>query len=394
MIFDAERIGLVFRMVQDVDSPRKEPAVVVERLGLDEHIRARLLGIRDDLERENLENILTVRALPARHRCGKDVGETEQEPGFVRDQAMLEQAEQLPLALVAVDVVEELQGRLRAPAQEERREGVRRRPLQDVGDFRPEGLLFDAGTQRVDARDDEAVELLVPNVAERAIELTDVIGGRIPGVTPSRYAAHVRVRRDEGEIHLQHRVAEPKCELAFGRDLVRHQVDDRDLQRTNVLLFGAAAVDRQRAAERRQEGWISWLWMMTGILEGSLTQTFARPGAAKANINYSRHDPFSVNYRFDGRLTPGCERWARQDRGGGGPRYANRRPTRRLPGSRVRAPDRPPRETPPICTLAGQPIEAAIGAIVVRPSLLFANVIDNVPPTVRDYGRTSSAPKR
>jgi hypothetical protein len=84
-------------------------------------------------------------------------------------------------------------------------------------------------------------------------------------VTPSRHAAHVRVGRDEGEVHLQHRVAEPKGELALGRDLVRHQVDDRNLQRADVLLFGAAAVDRQRAAERRQEGWISWLWMMTGI---------------------------------------------------------------------------------------------------------------------------------
>jgi hypothetical protein len=35
MIFDAERIGLVFRMVQDAP-PRKEPAVVVERLGFDD----------------------------------------------------------------------------------------------------------------------------------------------------------------------------------------------------------------------------------------------------------------------------------------------------------------------------------------------------------------------
>ena len=77
MIFDAERIGLVFWMVQDIDPPRKEPAVVVERLGLDQHIRPRLLRICDDLERGNLENILTLRALPARHRSGKDVRETE-----------------------------------------------------------------------------------------------------------------------------------------------------------------------------------------------------------------------------------------------------------------------------------------------------------------------------
>jgi hypothetical protein len=42
--------------------------------------------------------------------------------------------------------------------------------------------------------------------------------------------------------------------------------------------------------------------MMTGILEGSLTQTFAlwRPTAAKANINFSRHHPLSVKCRFDG----------------------------------------------------------------------------------------------
>jgi hypothetical protein len=77
MIFDAERIGLVFWMVQDIDPPRKEPAVVVERLGLNEDIRPGLLGIRDDLERGNFENIPTLRALPTRHRSGKDVRETE-----------------------------------------------------------------------------------------------------------------------------------------------------------------------------------------------------------------------------------------------------------------------------------------------------------------------------
>jgi pimeloyl-ACP methyl ester carboxylesterase len=38
-----------------------------------------------------------------------------------------------------------------------------------------------------------------------------------------------------------------------------------------------------------RKGWISWLWMMTGIVEGSLTQAFVlwRPKPAKANINFS-----------------------------------------------------------------------------------------------------------
>ena len=55
----------------------------------------------------------------------------------------------------------------------------------------------------------------MPNVAERAVELTDIIGGCIHSGTPVRDAAHVRVGCDEGEIHLQYRVAEPKGELAL-----------------------------------------------------------------------------------------------------------------------------------------------------------------------------------
>ena len=51
--------------------------------------------------------------------------------------------------------------------------------IEDVGDFRPECLLLDAVLERVDAGDDEAVELLVADVAESAIELVDVIGGRV-----------------------------------------------------------------------------------------------------------------------------------------------------------------------------------------------------------------------
>ena len=92
---------------------------------------------------------------------------------------MLEQAEKFALALVTIDVVEKLQRRLRSPAEKETGECVRCRPLQDIGDFRPERLLLNAVPERVDAGDDEAVKLLVTDVAESAIELVDVIGGRV-----------------------------------------------------------------------------------------------------------------------------------------------------------------------------------------------------------------------
>src|SRR5205085_1188245 len=101
----------------------------------------------------------------------KPVGEPEQEPGPVRDEAMLEQAEQLLLPLVTIDVVKKFERRLGAPAEEKRRNRIRRRPFQEVDDLGPEILLLDARLQRIDAGDDEPVEFLVLDVAEGAVEL-------------------------------------------------------------------------------------------------------------------------------------------------------------------------------------------------------------------------------
>src|SRR5579871_6091330 len=167
---------------------------------------------------------------------------------------MFEQPERLLLALVAIYVVEELEGRLSAPTKEETGKGVRRRPIEDFGDFRPELLLLDAILEGVDAGDDEAVELLVANVSKGAVEFANMVGGRVARVTPCGDAANIRVCRHEGQVHLQHRIAEPQGKLPLGRNLVRHEIDNGDLERTDVLSFRPAPVDRERAAQRRQEG--------------------------------------------------------------------------------------------------------------------------------------------
>jgi hypothetical protein len=71
-------------------------------------------------------------------------------------------------------------------------------------------------------------------------------------------------------------------------------------------------------------------------------------------------------------------RWATRSTGGGSAgarrvaRATRERSARRLPGRTG-----PKRDAPHIRALAGQPVEVAIGAI--HPSLLSANVIDNVP---------------
>src|ERR1700745_2121165 len=123
---------------------------------------------------------------------------------------MLEQAEQLVLPHATVDVVKELERRLRAPAEEKRGKRVRGRPPQDIDDLGPKVLLFDPWLQRVDAGDDEAVELPVLDFAEGAVEFADVLGRRVAGLSSGRDALHVAVRRDEAEMDLEHRVAGPK----------------------------------------------------------------------------------------------------------------------------------------------------------------------------------------
>ena len=209
--------------------------------------------IRDDLQLVVLQDVLAPRALPARHRHREHVGEAEQQAGLVRQQAMLEQAEQLLPALVALDVVEVLQRRLGAPAQEQRGQHVGLGPAQDLLHLRPDVLVAHPLLQRVDAGDDEAVELAVLDLAPGGIELADMLGRRVLGLAPGIHVVEIGVRRREGQLDLQAGVAEPQRQLPLGGLLVRHQVDDRDLERADVLVLGARALDRQRRAERRQE---------------------------------------------------------------------------------------------------------------------------------------------
>ena len=316
-IFRPQGLRFVFGMVENVDAPRKERACVVDRLRLDEHVGARFLRIGDDLQRRNLDDVLPLRALPPRHGNRKQVGKPEHQPRLVGDQPVLEQAEKLPLRLQAVDVVKIFERRFRAPAEEERRKRVRRRPLQDVRDIQPEVFLFDARLHRVDPGDDEAVEFLGMDVAEGAVELENVIGRRVPRLPPQFDAAHITVGGHEAQVDLQRRVAEPKRQLPLGRDLVRHQVDDGDFERPDVLMFGALPFDRQRAAERWQKRMDFLAVDDDGHCEGSIRRRLSGTDGVEtqSSIRWSvPRTPFALPRRRKGvlgRRQPLCVRpWA------------------------------------------------------------------------------------
>src|SRR5690348_7273673 len=106
-------------MIEDVDSARVQETSAIVRRAFDDDVRAGLFRIRNDLELLVPQDVFAARALPARDRNREHVRKAEQQPGLVRNDTVLEQPEQFLRSLDALDVVEVLQRRLGAPAQEQ-----------------------------------------------------------------------------------------------------------------------------------------------------------------------------------------------------------------------------------------------------------------------------------
>jgi hypothetical protein len=81
------------------------------------------------------------------------------------------------------------------------------------------------------AGDDEAVEALVAHLAERRVVLEQVLRRGVLRL--------VRLHVQELDLDLQGGVAEQAQQLRLGDHLRRHQVEDREPQRADVLVQGA-----------------------------------------------------------------------------------------------------------------------------------------------------------
>ena len=95
-------------------------------------------------------------------------------------------------------------------------------PVIDLG----EGQRFDRR-----ARDDQAVEVRVPDLAEALVETIEMRLGDVLAV--------VTLHLDQRDIDLQRRVGKQTDELRFGLDLGRHEVENGDLNGTDILTHRA-----------------------------------------------------------------------------------------------------------------------------------------------------------
>ena len=151
--------------------------------------------------------------------------------GLVGDEhAVLVYPRDLGRHLPLLDAVVVVQPRHGAPADVERRAHVGERPVHDGAELVPvvDVLVID-GLQR-SAGDDHPVELAVADLIERPVEPGQVFGGGVLGLV----GRHLQQR----DVGLQRAVTEAPQDLCLGLHLRGHQVQDEDLQRTDVLGVG------------------------------------------------------------------------------------------------------------------------------------------------------------
>ena len=103
-------------------------------------------------------------------------------------------------------------------------------PVHDLPQLVPIGDLFERQMFDGCAGDDQTVEFLVLHVLKGPVEFLHMGGGRMTRL--------VFGHADQGQIDLQRRRADQPGKLSFGRDLHRHQVQQANPQRTDVLMRG------------------------------------------------------------------------------------------------------------------------------------------------------------
>ncbi len=151
--------------------------------------------------------------------------------------AVTEDAEHLMPRGIFRDAVVVVEPRLRRPADVEDRVDVGFRPFHDLAEFLPVVDLLVLHPLDRRAGDDETVETPVLHVVEVLIEGLHVRGGGV-----GRFVARGLEQR---QVDLQGGVREKPDQLGLGRNLGRHQVQDRDTERTDVLRRSAFLIHHE-----------------------------------------------------------------------------------------------------------------------------------------------------
>ncbi len=164
---------------------------------------------------------------PAAYRHHETVGEAIEERRPLGGGMMAEATEGLPGQHMFRHAPEMVQHRHPAPAHADRVMDVGLRPVEDLRELVPVGDILVGQVLDRRAGDDQPVELALARHLERQVERLHMLGRGVPRLVPRH--------PDQRELDLQGRRADQPGELRLRRHLLRHQVEQRDLQRPDVL---------------------------------------------------------------------------------------------------------------------------------------------------------------
>ena len=122
----------------------------------------------------------------------------------------------------------------RAPAQVDCRIDVLLAVVHDRAELVPVIDLLVVHILHRRAGDDEPVEPLVAHLVKGFVKRLHVFGRGMGGAVGGRL--------QKGQLHLQRAVGQQPGQLGLGDDLGRHQVQNQDAQRADILGVGALAV--------------------------------------------------------------------------------------------------------------------------------------------------------
>ena len=114
---------------------------------------------------------------------------------------------------------------------------MRTRPREDVLHLLPITYIFELQLLNGSASDNHAVILLIPHLLKSTVEHHHVFDGRVLG--------GVALQFHKTDFELQGSVRQEPYQICFRRNLQRHQVEDDNLQRTDILHVSTGIVHHE-----------------------------------------------------------------------------------------------------------------------------------------------------
>ena len=160
-------------------------------------------------------------------RRKEHIVETAENRQFRPQDTVTEHAEHLVRRRILRHAVEVVQRRLSRPADVARRLHIVVRPVEHLLQFRPVRHRLEIHLLQRRTRHDEAVVLLAAHLLKVTVERHHVLHRRVlAGVAPNLHKL---------DFHLQRRVRQDADKVRLRRNLDRHEVQNRQPQRTDIL---------------------------------------------------------------------------------------------------------------------------------------------------------------